>query len=131
MFTWDNSLIVWFTPHINTLSNGSFARNNLTFWCFTRKCFFLRILAAWVVIFMFILLFIVYPRGFHRAKKYFLQLLLFFFQLIVSDTCENFFFLYIFSHNAFVFVENLNRFYVAKVFLVFTAINSVLISFFE
>lgn len=35
-----NTLTVWFMPHINTLKIGSFARNNLTFWCLTRKCFF-------------------------------------------------------------------------------------------
>lgn len=42
----DNSLIVWFTPHMRTLSIGSLARNNFTFWCLTRKCFFLRIRAG-------------------------------------------------------------------------------------
>lgn len=36
-------LTVWLMPHINTLKIGSFARNNLTFWCLTRKCFFLII----------------------------------------------------------------------------------------
>lgn len=35
---------VWLMPHIKTLKIGSFARNSLTFWCFTRKCFFLIIL---------------------------------------------------------------------------------------
>lgn len=29
---------------MNTLSSGSFARNSLTFWCLTRKCFFLSLL---------------------------------------------------------------------------------------
>lgn len=38
-------LTVWLTPHINTLSSGSFARNSLTFWCFTRKCFFFSLLS--------------------------------------------------------------------------------------
>lgn len=37
-------LTVWFTPHIKTDSNGSFARNNFTFWCFTRMCFFFNLL---------------------------------------------------------------------------------------
>lgn len=31
---------VWLMPHMNTLNIGSFARNSLTFWCFTRKRFF-------------------------------------------------------------------------------------------
>lgn len=39
------ALTVWLTPHINTLSSGSFARNSLTFWCFTRKCFFFSLLS--------------------------------------------------------------------------------------
>lgn len=37
-------LTVWLTPHIKTDSNGSFARNNFTFWCFTRMCFFFNLL---------------------------------------------------------------------------------------
>lgn len=29
-------------PHMKTLTRGSLARKIFTFWCFTRKCFFLR-----------------------------------------------------------------------------------------
>lgn len=50
MLTCDSSLMVWLTPHMKTLRSGSLALNSFTFWCFTRKCFFLRILAACVVI---------------------------------------------------------------------------------
>ena len=35
---------MWLTPHMKTLSSGSFARKSLTFWCLTRKCFFLSLL---------------------------------------------------------------------------------------
>lgn len=38
-------LTVWLTPHMKTLRRGSFARNSLTFWCLTRKCFFLSLLS--------------------------------------------------------------------------------------
>lgn len=36
---------MWLTPHMNTLSRGSLARNNFTFWCLTRKCFFFSLLS--------------------------------------------------------------------------------------
>lgn len=38
---------MWLIPHIKTDKNGSFARNNLTFWCFTRKCFFFNFERPW------------------------------------------------------------------------------------
>lgn len=37
-------ITVWLMPHMKTLRIGSFARNNLTFWCLTRKRFFFIIL---------------------------------------------------------------------------------------
>lgn len=39
----ESALTVWLTPHIKTESRGSFALNNLTFWCLTRNLFFLSL----------------------------------------------------------------------------------------